>query len=219
VAADARSDAPAKNGIRPREEIANALTHGLGAVASAIVLALLVVVAARGGDAREIVGVSLFGATLLLLYLASSLYHAARDPAKRARLKILDHSAIYLLIAGTYAPFTLSVLRGGWGWSLFGVTWGLAVIGIIFKLFFTGRFRLASTLIYVGMGWLGVVAAVPLVRALSPLALFWLVAGGIAYTAGTPFYQAGRFRYAHTVWHFFVLAGSACHVVAVAVQL
>jgi hemolysin III len=111
------------------------------------------------------------------------------------------------------------VLRGGWGWSLFGVTWGLSVVGIVFKLFFTGRFRLASTLIYVGMGWLGVVAAVPLIRALSPLALFWLVAGGIAYTAGTPFYQAGRFRYAHTVWHFFVLAGSACHVVAVAVQL
>jgi hemolysin III len=132
---------------------------------------------------------------------------------------VLDHSAIYLLIAGTYTPFTLGVLRGAWGWSLFGVIWGLAVAGITFKLFFTGRFRLASTLIYVGMGWLGLVAAGPLVRQLSPAALVWLVAGGLAYTAGTPFYQAGRFRYAHAVWHAFVLAGSACHVIAVAIQL
>jgi hemolysin III len=201
------------------EEAVNAVTHGVGAAAGAIALAVLVVLAARGGDARDIVSVSIFGATLVLLYLASTLYHAARDPRTRARLKVLDHAAIYLLIAGSYTPFALGALRGGWGWSLFGVIWGLAVAGIMFKLYFTGRFRLASTLIYIGMGWLGLVAAVPLIASLSAMTLFWLVAGGLAYTAGTPFYQAGRFRYAHSVWHVFVLAGSACHVVAVALQL
>jgi hemolysin III len=205
--------------IRRTEEAVNAVTHGIGAVAGAIALAVLVVLASRGGDVRDIVSVSIFGATLVLLYLASTLYHAARDPRTRARLKILDHAAIYLLIAGTYTPFALGALRGGWGWSLFGIIWGLAVAGVLFKLYFTGRFRLASTLIYIGMGWLGLVAAVPLVASLSPMTLFWLVAGGLAYTAGTPFYQAGRFRYAHTVWHGFVLAGSVCHVVAVALQL
>jgi hemolysin III len=205
--------------IRRTEEAVNAVTHGIGAVAGAIALAALVVLASRAGDVRDIVSVSIFGATLVLLYLASTLYHAARDPRTRARLKVLDHAAIYLLIAGTYTPFALGALRGGWGWSLFGITWGLAVAGVLFKLYFTGRFRLASTLIYIGMGWLGLVAAVPLVASLSAMTLFWLVAGGIAYTAGTPFYQAGRFRYAHTVWHGFVLAGSACHVVAVALQL
>jgi hemolysin III len=205
--------------IRRTEEAVNAVTHGIGAVAGAIALAALVVLAPRAGDVRDIVSVSIFGATLVLLYLASTLYHSARDPRTRARLKVLDHAAIYLLIAGTYTPFALGALRGGWGWSLFGITWGLAVAGVLFKLYFTGRFRLASTLIYIGMGWLGLVAAVPLVASLSPMTLFWLVAGGLAYTAGTPFYQAGRFRYAHTVWHGFVLAGSVCHVVAVALQL
>lgn len=208
-----------KTEIGRGEELANALTHGVGAVASTIALAVLVVLASRSGDVWQIVSVSLFGATLFLLYTASMAYHAARDPRVKARLKVLDHSAIYLLIAGTYTPFALGVLRGAWGWSLFGIIWGLAVAGITFKLFFTGKFRLASTLIYIGMGWLGLVAAVPLVRTLSPLVLFWLVAGGIAYTAGTPFYQAGRFRYAHAVWHGFVLAGSTCHVAAVALQI
>lgn len=208
-----------KDVLRRGEELANALTHGIGAAASAIALVVLVLLAARGGDVWQIVSVALFGATLLLLYLASTVYHAARDPLIKARLKVLDHSAIYLLIAGTYTPFALGVLRGGWGWTLFGIVWGLACAGIVFKLFFTGRFRLASTLIYIGMGWLGLVAAVPLIRGLNPVVLFWLVAGGIAYTAGTPFYQAGRFRYAHAVWHGFVLAGSACHTVAVALQI
>jgi len=205
--------------VRRADEIANAVTHGAGAVASAIAFVVLVVLASRGGDAWEIVSVSLFGATLILLYLASTVYHAARNPLTKARLKVLDHSAIYLLIAGTYTPFALGVLRGAWGWSLFGVVWGLAAVGVTFKLFFTGRFRLASTLIYIGMGWLGLVAAVPLISNLNAAVLVWLVAGGLAYTLGTPFYHAGRFRYAHTVWHGFVLAGSTCHVVAVALQL
>lgn len=205
--------------LRRGEELANTLTHGVGAIASAAALSVLVVLAARGGDVWKIVSVSVFGGTLLLLYLASTLYHAARSPRVKARLKVLDHSAIYMLIAGTYTPFTLGVMRGAWGWSLFAIVWSLAAAGITFKLFFTGRFRLASTLIYLGMGWLGLIAAGPIARQLSSAPLAWLVVGGLVYTAGTPFYQKGRFRYAHAVWHGFVLAGSACHVVAVALQL
>ena len=202
-----------------REELANAVTHGVGSLASVAAFAVLVTLAARAGDVWQIVSVAVFGATLVLLYLASTLYHAARDPHTRHRLKVLDHSAIYLLIAGTYTPFTVGVLRGAWGWSLFGAVWGLAVLGITFKLFFVGRFRLLSTLVYLAMGWIALIAAGPLLRQLSPGALGWLLAGGVAYTAGTPFYHAGRFRYSHAVWHAFVLAGSACHVIAVGTQL
>lgn len=199
-----------------REEVASAVTHGVGVAGGVVALVLLTIAAAGSGDPGLVVGSVLFGTTLVLLYLASTLYHAARSPGARARLKVLDHCAIYLLIAGTYTPFTIGALRGGWGWTLFGLTWGLAVLGVVFKLFFTGRFRLVSTLTYLAMGWLVLLAAAPLARALSPSALAWLVAGGVAYTAGTPFYQAGRFRYAHAVWHLFVLAGSSCHAVAVA---
>ena len=209
------SDGP----VQRREELANAATHAAGVVASAVTLPVLIVLAARAGDVWKIVGASVFGVTLVLLYLASTLYHASRDPRARLRLRILDHCAIYLLIAGTYTPFALGALRGGWGWSLLGIVWGLAVGGIVFKLFFTGRFRLTSTIVYVAMGWLGVVAAGPLIAQLSPAALAWLVAGGIAYTAGTPFYHAARFRYAHTIWHSFVLVGSVCHAIAVGLQL
>lgn len=204
---------------RTGEELANTLTHGTGAVASVVALVVLVILVARGGDAWEIVSVTLFGATLLTLYLASTLYHAALDPRVRARLEVFDHGAIYLLIAGTYTPFTIGVLRGGWGWSLFGVIWGLALAGIVFKVFFAGRFKVTSTLIYLAMGWLVIIAAGPMLRQLSPATLGWLLAGGLAYTAGTPFYHATRFRYAHAVWHVFVLAGSVCHVIAVGVQL
>ncbi|MEX2528801.1 MAG: hemolysin III family protein [Gemmatimonadota bacterium] len=201
-----------------QEEVANAVTHAIGLVASALTLTVLVALAARGGDVWEIVSVSIFGTTLVLLYLASTLYHSARSERARRRLKVLDHSAIYLLIAGTYTPFTLGVIRGGWGWALFGVMWGLAIMGVMFKLFFIGRFRLISTLIYLAMGWLGAVAAGPFLQQLSPMALVWLVLGGLAYTLGTPFYQMEQFRYSHAVWHGFVMAGSACHVAAVMVQ-
>jgi hemolysin III len=204
---------------RPREEFANALTHGAGAIASIVALVILVVLAARSGDPFRITSVAIYGVTLLTLYIASTLYHAARRPVVKARLKVFDHSAIFLLIAGTYTPFTLGVLRGGWGWSLFGVVWGLAAIGITLKLFFTGRFRLVSTLAYIAMGWLAVMAAGPFMHRLQPAALAWLVAGGLAYTAGTPFYQRARFRYSHAVWHLFVLGGSICHAIAVGVQL
>lgn len=199
-----------------KTELANTVTHGLGVVASIAALTLLVITAARGGDPWEVVGVSIFGTTLILLYLSSTLYHAVEQPVVKNRLKVLDHSAIYLLIAGTYTPFMIGVLRGGWGWSMFGVIWGLAVAGVIFKLFLTGRYPRLSTFIYVLMGWLVLIAAVPMFTLMTGETLAWLVAGGVAYTAGTVFYHNQRIPQAHAIWHLFVLGGSACHAVAVA---
>lgn len=202
-----------------REEIANALTHGLGVVLAIGGGAVLITQAALHAGAREIVGVSVFVGALILLYTASTLYHLARRPDVKSRLKILDHCAIFLLIAGTYTPFTMAAMRGGWGWSLFGVTWGLAVVGIGLKLFFTGRFAYLSTATYIGMGWLVVIAFVPLTQAVSPSALGWLLAGGVSYTAGTLFYHNRRLPYSHAIWHLFVLGGSICHFTAVAIQM
>lgn len=205
--------------VNRREELASALTHGAGLVAAVAGAAALVTYSALRGDVWSIVGTAVFGATLVLLYAASTLYHASRGARCRARLRVADHCAIYLLIAGTYTPFTLVGLRGGWGWSLFGVVWALAVAGVGFKLFCTGRFPRLSTALYVAMGWMVVVAAGPMTRLLSPVTLAWLVAGGVAYTAGTAFYHSRRIPYAHAVWHLFVMAGSACHFVAVATQV
>ena len=198
--------------------MANSVTHGAGIVASIAATAVLIVLAA-GTGAAAVVGASIFGASLVLLYTASTLYHGVRSPAAKARLKILDHCAIYVLIAGTYTPFTLVGLRGGWGWTLFGVIWGLAVAGVVFKLFWTGRFPRISTAIYLAMGWLIVVAAVPAIRALSPVTLGWLFVGGMAYTIGTVFYHNRRIPYAHAIWHAFVLTGSASHAIAVGLQV
>jgi len=202
-----------------REEIANALTHGLGVLLAVGAGAVLITEAALHAGVRELVSVSVFVATLILLYSASTLYHLATDPEVKLKLKVLDHCAIFLLIAGTYTPFTIAAMRGGWGWSLFGVIWGLAVVGIVLKLFFTGRFRYLSTATYVGMGWLVVVAFVPLVQALEPAALVWLIAGGVCYTAGTVFYHNHRLPYSHAIWHLFVLGGSVCHFAAVTLQM
>jgi hemolysin III len=201
------------------EELANTVTHGLGALGSIAACVLLIVQAAAVGDPWKIVTSSIFGASLIALYLASTLYHAARAPRIKARLKVVDHATIYVLIAGTYTPFTLVGLRGGWGWSLFGVIWGLAVAGVVFKFFLTGRYTRLSTGIYVAMGWLVLIAVVPMVRELSPRTLVWLVAGGLWYTSGTAFYHARRLPYAHAVWHVFVMMGSLCHVLAVASQV
>ena len=202
--------------MNTRDELANVVTHAIGVIASAIGAAALITFAALRGDVREIVAVSVFSVTLVVLYTASTLYHASRDERRRARLMVFDHSAIYLLIAGTYTPFTIAAMQGGWGWSLFGVIWGLAVLGVAFKLRFAGRYSLASTAVYVAMGWLIVIAIGPLMRAIDGVTLTWLVAGGVSYTVGAPFYQWARFRYAHAVWHLFVLGGSVCHAVAVA---
>lgn len=202
-----------------REEIANALTHGIGAILSLAAGAVLITLTAIYGDGWKLAGAIVFCLALLMLYVASTLYHAIPDPAVKARLKVFDHCAIYVLIAGTYTPFTLIGLRGAWGWSLFAVIWSLAVAGVVFKLFFTGRFKLVSTLIYIAMGWLVLVAIVPMTRALDAWALSWLFAGGVAYTAGTFFYMSRRIRYSHAIWHGFVLAGSICHFLAVSGQV
>lgn len=197
------------------ERWVDTLTHGAGAILAAIVAAVLIVQAALAGDAYRIVGAAVFSATLLLLYTASAVYHGAWGTRHRARLRVLDHASIYLLIAGTYTPFALVPLRGAWGWSLFGVIWGLAIAGVAFKLVSTGRFPRLSTAIYVAMGWIVLIFAVPLVQSISGTTLAWLVAGGVVYTAGTAFYHA-RMPFSHGIWHLFVLGGSACHAVAVA---
>lgn len=201
-----------------REEIANAVTHAIGTGMSLVGGAVLIILAATRADAWLVVSSAIFVVTLVLLYTASTLYHSTRSPRLKARFKVLDHCAIFLLIAGTYTPFMLGVVRGGWGWTLFAVVWTLAAAGVVFKLFFTGRFPLVSTLIYVGMGWLVLVGVGPLLRELPTATLAWLLVGGLTYTGGTVFYHRS-YPFAHTVWHLFVLCGSACHAVAVATLL
>jgi hemolysin III len=202
-----------------REEIANALTHGIGALASAAAGAVLITLATQTGTRLQVISAIVFCVSLLLLYTASTLYHAIPSVAAKRRLKVFNHCAIYMLIAGTYTPFALNGLHGTVGWWLFGVAWGLAAVGITFKLFFTGRFKLFSTLVYIGMGWMAIFAIQPMIVKIPFAALMWLLAGGIAYTAGTLFYHNERLRYSHAVWHLFVLAGSACHFIAVMSQV
>ncbi len=197
------------------EEIAHSVTHGLGAALSALGLVLLVVRAVGTGDPWRVVSFSIFGATLVILYMASTLYHALTPPRARRVFKILDHAAIYLLIAGTYTPFLLVSLRGGWGWSMFGIVWGLAAGGVVFKVFFAGRFKLVSTLIYLGMGWLCAIATKPLLAAVPGPGLLLMLAGGVCYSLGTVFYLWRGMKYHHAVWHVFVLGGSFCHFLAV----
>ena len=198
-----------------REELANAVTHGIGVALSVAGLAVLVTLAGLQGDPWRIVSGAIFGGTLVLLYTASTLYHSFRGAEVKRLLRKLDHAAIFLLIAGTYTPFMLVNLRGAWGWSLLGVVWGLGAIGVALKFRFAGRFRLVSTLIYLGMGWLVVIAAVPLLRQVPAAGLWLLLAGGLCYTVGAGFYLWKRLPYHHAVWHLFVLAGSACHFFAV----
>jgi hemolysin III len=202
----------------PHEEFWNALSHGLGALLSLLGATVLVVLAARSGDASRLAGALAFGVTLVLLYTASALYHGVAHPPAKQWLKVLDHCAIYLLIAGSYTPFALIGLRGHGGGLLLATVWALAVSGVVFKGFFTGRFKRVSTALYLAMGWLALVAIKPLWAALPGPTLAWLFAGGLAYTAGTAFYLSRR-PYAHAVWHGFVLAGSVCHYVAVTQQV
>lgn len=202
-----------------REELASALTHGLGATAALAGGAVLITLAALHGDGWQLGASIVFGVALLLLYLASTLYHSIHHPVIKGRLKVFDHCAIYVLIAGTYTPFTLIGLRGPVGWWLFATIWALALAGVVFKLFYTGRFKKLSTLIYVAMGWLIMVAAKPLFEALDTWTLSWLVAGGAFYTLGTVFYHRPSMRYSHAIWHLFVLAGSVSHYVAVFAQV
>lgn len=198
-----------------REEYANIATHGFGVVLSIVALVLMVSYAVRDGDPYHIVSVSIFGATLILLYLMSTLYHAITHPKTKYVFRVLDHSSIYLLIAGSYTPFTLVLLRGGWGWTLFGLSWGLALCGVVFKIFFTKRFNLLSTLMYIGLGWLVIIAIKPAMQTIPPGALGLLLAGGLLYTGGVAFYLWRRIPYHHAIWHGFVMGGSFCHFLAV----
>ena len=197
------------------EEVANAVTHGVGAGLSVAACVVLVVLAAGTGDAWTVVSFSIYGVTLMLMYVASTLYHSIRSPRVKPIFRILDHIAIYLLIAGTYTPFALINLRGGWGWSLFGILWGLALIGAIFKVSHTGRMEIFSTAVYVAMGWLVLIALKPALDAIDRMGILWLLIGGCAYTLGLIFYAWGRLPYNHAIWHVFVMGGRTCHFFAV----
>ena len=198
------------------EEIANTVSHGVGLVAALIATPFLVLGVIRRGDAASITGAAVFAGSVILLYLASTLYHALPESTAKRLFRIIDHSAIFLLIAGTYTPFTLGILRGGWGWMLFAVVWTLAVAGIVLKAVGGIRHHAFSTMLYVGMGWVALVAIRPLWVRIPVSGWLWLIAGGVAYTAGVAFFACDRrLRYAHLVWHMFVLVGTSCHFVAV----
>ncbi len=198
------------------EEIANSVSHGTALLAATVAAPVLIVGAVQRGGAAAVVGASIFAATVLLLYLTSTIYHALpRNRAKRV-FQVLDHAAIFLLIAGTYTPFTLGVLAGPWGWTLFGIVWGLALAGMVLKAIGGVRFPTLSTLLYLAMGWLALIAVKPLWLHVPAWGLFWLLAGGFAYTVGVFFFMVdGRLRYSHFIWHLFVVVGTACHFIAV----
>jgi hemolysin III len=195
-------------------ELWNAVTHGAGALLSLGAGAVLVTLVAQHGNSWQLAGTLVFCLSMFALYVASTLYHAIPHPIAKRRLKVLDHCAIFVLIAGTYTPFALVALRQSIGWWLFAATWTLALVGIVFKLYFTGRYKFVSTMVYLAMGWMAVVAARPFLHSVPLAIVCWLLAGGLSYTLGTVFYLA-KHRHAHAVWHGFVLLGSACHFVAV----
>jgi hemolysin III len=197
------------------EEIAHAVTHGLGIVLAIVGLTVMVARAAVYGNAWHITVSGIFGGTLVLMYTASTLFHSIPLPRTKHILRVIDHSSIYLLIAGTYTPFTLVTLHGPWGWSLFGLTWGLALAGVVFKMFSTGRYEKLSLFIYLAMGWCMVLAIKPLLHSLPIPGLLLILAGGLCYTGGVAFYVWERLRYHHAIWHLFVLGGSICHYFAV----
>ena len=199
----------------PAEEKANIISHATGLALSIVALVLLVTRASLHGNAWHLVSFTIFGASLISLYAASTIYHSARSPALRRRLRILDHASIYVLIAGTYTPFALVTLNGPTGWWIFGISWGLALSGIILKVFFTGKFQLASTLMYVFMGWIIIFAIRPLIANLSGEGLFWLITGGVAYMLGAVLYSIRKISFNHAIFHVFVLIGSASHFISV----
>lgn len=201
--------------LSPGEELANSVSHGIGLIAAIAAIPFLIRAAVERGTVGGIVGASIFSASMVLVYLTSTLYHAIPGPRAKRVFRVLDHVAIFLLIAGTYTPFTLGVLSGPWGWTLFGLVWTLALAGVVLKSARGMRHPKLSMALYIAMGWLIVIAIRPMWLLMPGWGLFWLAAGGIAYTAGTAFYAAKRLRYSHLVWHLFVFTGTACHVVAV----
>lgn len=210
------SSAAGKRAQSHGEEIANSLSHGCGLVAAVVATPFLVLHAARHGEVAFIVGASVFAATMVMLYLASTLYHALPVGRAKGVFRVIEHSAIYLLIAGTYTPFTLGVLRGAWGWTLFGLVWSLAAAGVMLKALNRMAHPVLSTSLYLLMGWLIVIAGQPLSVRVPASGLLWLLAGGLAYTLGVIFFALdSRVRYGHFIWHLFVMAGTACHYFAV----
>jgi len=199
----------------PKEEKLNVISHGLGLILSIVALVLLVVYSSIYGSSWHIVSFSIYGASLILLYSASTFYHYVQNPKWRQKLNVFDHAAIYVLIAGTYTPFTLVVLKGWVGWTIFGVSWGLAIFGVIFKLFFTGKYDKISTIAYVLMGWLIIFAIKPLINNFPLEGLLWLLAGGVFYTLGAILYSIKSIKYNHAIFHIFVLLGSFSHFMAV----
>jgi hemolysin III len=199
----------------PVEEKMNIISHATGLVLSIVALVFLVTRAVQYSDAWHIVSFSIFGLSLILLYAASTFYHSAQSPALRGRLNIIDHASIYVLIAGTYTPFTLITLKGATGWVIFGISWGLALTGLILKLFFTGKYSIVSTIMYVFMGWIIVFAIKPLIRQLPLEGLLWLFAGGVSYTMGAILYSMDKIKFNHAVFHLLVLIGSFCHFISV----
>ena len=197
------------------EEIANSITHGIGVILAIVALGVLAFFSGRYGNVWHIVSVCIYGTTLILLYTASTLYHSIQQPRVKIILQTLDHSAIFLLIAGTYTPFTLVSLRGPWGWSLFGVIWGLAVLGMLFQLSSLRHWRTASIVLYLCMGWVVIVAIKPLIASVATGGIIFLVLGGVAYTSGVLFYKQKSLKYHHAVWHLFVLTGSIMHFLAI----
>ena len=197
------------------EEIANVVTHGIGVVLSICALVLMLVYSMGEADPWRVGGVTVFGIALILMYLASTLYHAIPHPPLKKLLRVMDHCAIYLLIAGTYTPFLLVFMRGSWGWTLFFMLWGMAILGCGFKLFFTGRWNFVSTLCYIGMGWMALLTIKPAMENIPGMALFLMLLGGLSYTGGVLFYLWHRLPYHHAIWHLFVMGGSAIHFLAV----
>ncbi len=197
------------------EEIVNSATHALGLGLSVAGMVVLVVLGSARGNAWRVVSFSIYGVTLMVLYAASTLYHSLHATRFRDTLRVIDHSAIYLLIAGSYTPFALVSMRGGWGWSIFGVVWGLAFAGIAVKIFFLKKTLIISTSLYLAMGWLAVIAIKPMAAALPPKGLAWLVAGGLCYSVGVIFHFFKKTPFAHAIWHLFVLGGSIAHYFAI----
>ncbi len=197
------------------EEIANCLSHGIGLLAAMAALPILVLAAIQREDVPGIVGSGVFGTTMVLMYLTSTLYHSWPESRAKRVFQVLDHGAIFLLIAGTYTPFALGVLSGAWGWTMLGLEWGLAIFGVVMKIFWGVRYPRLSIVLYLIMGWLVLVAVNPLSLSMPVWGLFWLVSGGVAYTAGVAWYTAKSVRYNHLVWHLFVMAGTGCHFIAV----
>ena len=207
-----------KKGIKfysPLEERINVTTHAAGLGLSIVALVLLITRAIRLGDIWLLVGFSIFGVSLCVLYTASTFYHNAKKPELRSKLRIFDHASIYVLIAGTYTPYTIVTLHGLTGWVIFGISWGLAISGIILKLFFTGKYDFISTLMYIFMGWIIIFAIKPMSINLSSGGIFWLIAGGLSYTLGAVIYSIKKIKFNHAIFHIFVLIGSGCHFLSI----